>query len=109
MNLAEWQAMSSEQQQKYIESARPFMILPFSENKVERKCDKALLEFREAIKQELAGEDTAATKYANFSKKLEAIGRNREAAEFELIAGQEIVHGVILQNIVDLITSECGE
>jgi len=72
------------------------------------RCAK-LLPFREIIKNELADEQEAADKYHEWAEKFDELKDSRKADVIRLIGGQEMLHWLILDSIVQDITEECGK
>ena len=71
------------------------------------RCEPALIELRNAIKQELQDESDASQKYAEMAVKFTHFSKAVKANMLQLISGQEALHRIILENIVEDITREC--
>lgn len=71
------------------------------------KCSAALIELRNAIKQEINDEGAAAHKYADMAAKLTHLRESRYADTIRLIAAHEQLHNVVLSHIVDELTERC--
>jgi len=72
------------------------------------RCAK-LLPFRETIRNELADEQKAADMYHDWSAKFTELNDSHKADVVRLIAGQEMLHWLVLDSIVQDITKECGK
>ena len=75
----------------------------------ELKCNEALIPLRDTIKGEIKDEDASYKKYSELADKLDGLGETGKAEKLRLLAGQELLHGVILQDMVDVITERCEE
>ena len=75
---------------------------------IENKCPAALLELRDAINKEGPDEGDASKNYSDMATKLNSLGEQNSAELLQLIAGQELLHKIIIEGIVDHITQSCG-
>ena len=70
-------------------------------------CSKAIIELRDRIRKDLEDEDTAAQKYHAMAEEFMKMGNMTKANIMRLIGGQEQLHRVILESLVETISLEC--
>jgi bacterioferritin (cytochrome b1) len=72
------------------------------------RCAK-LIPFREEIRKELTDEQKAADMYHEWSERFIKLKDTHKAEVVRLIAGQEMLHWLVLDSIIQDITKECGK
>lgn len=70
-------------------------------------CSAELIELGNAIKQELVDEEAAYKEYTEMATKFTHLREKKKAELLQLLAGQEILHKVVLEAIVDEIELRC--
>lgn len=127
MKLSEWNAMSQKEQEDYfskhmgkVEVELGSFPLPEKSEAIQEleklgatllpKCSEAIKELRKKVKEQINDELRGANDYFSTSEEIKKrTGETREARIYEYLGDNELLHSIILENILDKIDESCGQ